>query len=519
MKKILIFLIILGIVIGIIVGISNNEKEVEEIVEEPTIIENTIKELNLSLSEIDTINPLETKNRYVAYMLNLIYEPLFTFDYENQVEPSLAVKASPTNDKTWIIKLRENVKWHDGTPFTSEDVKYTINLISSGDIDSAYANNVKNISAIDIIDLTTLVISLNEDEPYLFSKLTFPIVPKNSFNGTNLNNGAINELIGTGPYKYNSSSEKEIILENNNDWWQQDEEINLEKINIKLYPTYGEAIKGFKSSEVDLILTSMNDWKEKFGFIGINSYKFENSEYEVIIPNTKNVALGENAVRKAIQQAINRENIVEEIYNENAIIHDVPTITTSRYENKNIEYNIENAKQLLINAGWTQNKTEWIKNGKKLNFVLIVPKNDKEKLKVAERIKQDLKDLSINISISELTWDRFQTAIKNDKFDLALASIDIKNEYQIQDMVETDNEYNLANYTNPEVDTLISKLKSSAEETYTANLKEFNELYKAEMPYIGLYFKACNILTNKSVKGDYEATYINPYRNITTFCK
>ena len=78
----------------------------------------------------------------------------------------------------------------------------------------------------------------------------------------------------------------------------------LKTINLNKYSTYSEEIKAFKSAEIDMILTNMYDWKEKFGFIGINSYKFENTEYEVLIPNTENKILADNSVRKAILYGI-----------------------------------------------------------------------------------------------------------------------------------------------------------------------------------------------------------------------
>ena len=73
------------------------------------------------------------------------------------------------------------------------------------------------------------------------------------------------------------SNKYKIVLTFNEEWWQE-KESRLKNIHLKKYATYNEAIKAFKSSEIDMILTTMYDWKEKFGFIGVNSYKFESSQ-------------------------------------------------------------------------------------------------------------------------------------------------------------------------------------------------------------------------------------------------
>ena len=191
------------------------------------------------------------------------------------------------------------------------------------------------------------------------------------------------KMVGTGPYKYSqTNSDGSIELLFNKSWWNG-EEAKLNKITVYKYSTYGEAVKAFKSAEVDMIVTNMTSWKEKFGTIGMNSYSFENTEYEAIVPNCQNVVLSESSVRRAILQAINRENIINSVYNENATISDIPIHTNSKNSITNAEYNIEKAKQILINAGWEQTETFWHKeiNG---NFAKVFPskiflENDKWK--------------------------------------------------------------------------------------------------------------------------------------------
>lgn len=524
MKKVLLFFVVLGIIVGIIIGAKAMQVDEQNslqnfYIEEENLDTKNLTELICALPEVDTLDPLKTQNSYVADILKLIYEPLVSFDEENQIEPYLASSWAEKDEYTWIIQLRNDTYFHNGEKFTSSDVKYTINTLLNEKLISKYYANVSNIVSIDIIDEITLLITLKEKDAYFPSKLTFPILSESYYSDNKiLDQEKANKPIGTGPYKYKTSDEKEIELVFNEKWWK-DTDARLKKLILKKYSTYTEAIKAFKSSEVDMIFTTIQNWKEKFGFIGINSYTFESSKYEVLIPNTSKSILSESSVRKAIITAINRENIVSQYYDGNAYVKDVPIASNSRFASVNMEYDVEKAKQILINAGWMQSKNGWNKNGKKLAFNIIVVKDDTEKLNIAKQIKQDLNELQIPITITELSWNTFNENIKKGQFDLALATLDIRNEYQIQDLVLSNSQYNYAHYTDENMDGIIKTMQVTDGDAYANNMEIFKQYYKNEMPYIGLFFRANMILTNKSIKGEFKGTDFNPYRNITNFCK
>jgi peptide/nickel transport system substrate-binding protein len=512
MKKILMFFILLGIIIGIVKGlkIQNSINENEQIsLEKET--EERITELSLPISDIDTLNPLKTKKIHVSDVLKLVYDPLFSYDEENQIIPVLTEQWMQRDELTWIIRIKENVLWHDGKNFTAYDIKHTMDLLMQEEFDSIYKANVKNVSSINVIDNKTFSITLIEPDSYFISKLTFPIISANHiYDDSN--------MMGTGAYKYFNENDSIIMLAFNENWWKK-ENVNLKTIYLKKYDTYNEAIKAFKSSEIDMIITNMYDWKEKFGFIGINAYQYENKEYELLIPNCENKILGDSSVRKAILHGINRANIVSDVYDENAEISDLPIMSNSKYAETSTEYNPEMAKQILINGGWNFNGESWEKDGVKLKLTLQVCDEDLEKILVAEKIENDLKEIGININIKKMAWNDLMNLLENNKFELVLTAIDVKDEYQFQKLTKIGSVYNYANFINVQIDEIITELENSESEAYEEKMEELKELYINELPYIGLYFKLDFILTNKSVKGEYKSTVYEPFRNLTNFYK
>ncbi len=525
MRKLIVFVLVIIVAIwGLNVGLKNvnfEEEEMKESEEIETPSEIYRDELNLSISEVDTLQPLRTKNSQVMSLLYLIYEPLISYNGSEELEFVLADSFAKIDAKTWIIKLREDVSWHGGEKFTANDVLFTYNLLKSNDL--VYSANVSNVESVEKLDNNAVKFLLQEDDDYFIHKLMFPIIPEYYFKSDAfLDENKANAPVGTGAYQYVKTDENGTMeLEFNQNWWKE-KNAKLQRIYVYRYTTYGEALKAFKSAEVDMIATNMMGWKERFGTIGLNSYSFENTKYEVIIPNCNHVALSENSVRRAILQAINRENIINRICKEDATICDIPIHTNSKNSIMNAEYDIEKAKQILINAGWTQQENTWTKkiNEKEyhLHFKLLVNKDSEEKLAIAEQIKEDLNEIGIQVTITKASLENIEKALQQDTFDLALVTLEIKEETSIMENVVSDGIYNYANYSSEAMDALINAMKVDAT-SYDEKILELASLYKNDASYIGLYFKNSTILTNKSVKGNFEPTWSNVYRNITSFCK
>ena len=518
MRKFLLPLITIGIFIGVTFSLKDiftNDviKEVNNEIEHEVYID----ELNLPIIEIDTMNPILTKNKQLSDVLKLIYEPLFDFDEKNKLVPKLATEWNEKDDKTWIIKLNKLASWHSGKEFSAEDIIFTYNEINKSE-DSIYKENIKNISSIEKLDEHTIQVNLLEKDRFVLYKLIFPILPKGYFD----NSPDSEVLNGTGPYKYDSKLENGVIkLTANLQWWNS-ETFKLKKIYLYEYSTYGEAIKAFKSTEIDIIPTTMSSWQKKFGAIGINSYMYESSEYETIIANTNDSVLSDSSVRRAILTVINSENIIESVYNGNGEVSNYPVQNNSylNFNEENNNYDIEKAKKLLINAGWDNTYGIWKKEIENkacsLDLELLVNSDNEEKVQVAELIIENLKEIGINTKLVKVKSDEFTKRILNQKFELALVTLNLDMDIDILELLESSNEKNYAKYVNDEIDNIIFNIKlDNIENKYL----EIYNIYKNESPYIGLYYKCNNLLTNKSVKGNINPTSWNVYHGITGWCK
>ena len=163
--KYIFIIFILAIVIAVIYKINNDKKTENE-------IENTnqndeieiVKEINLGVAEFDTINPILSKNKHIQEITKIIYEPLLELDEEYKLQNCLADDWAKTGSNTYLIKIKDNIKWSDGNLFTVEDVIFTIDTLKQ--VQSIYSSNVQNIVGTQKIDDDTLQITTDSEIPF-----------------------------------------------------------------------------------------------------------------------------------------------------------------------------------------------------------------------------------------------------------------------------------------------------------------------------------------------------------------
>ena len=197
--------------------IYNNQNKEEENNQEPNEVveESIIRDLRMGITNYDTMNPLITQNKDIINIDTLIYEPLFTLTKDYQLQPCLAKECSKTGDKIYVVKTATNVCWHDNTPFTAKDIAFTIDLLKNGN--SVYSYNVTHVAETEVIDATTLKITLDGDIPFFEYNLIFPIMSNNYYFGEDFYSSS-KMPIGTGRYKITNISTNNVTLAKFDKW-------------------------------------------------------------------------------------------------------------------------------------------------------------------------------------------------------------------------------------------------------------------------------------------------------------
>jgi peptide/nickel transport system substrate-binding protein len=304
-----------------------------------------------------------------------VYEPLVYRDASGKLKPGLAVSWKALDDVTWEFKLRRNVKFHDGSPFSAEDVVATYKRVPNvPNSPSSMATFVKPIVETKIVDPYTIVFKTAFPHVLMPSDLAaVDIIPKavaEKATTEDFNSGKA--AIGTGPYRFvEFVPNQRIVLKANYAWWGGEEP--WDKVTFKILPNAAARVAALLSGDVQLIesvptsdiaqiaanknfaladkvsnrviYVHLNQWDDKtVPFVTAKDGK----------PLDKN-PFRDARVRKALSIAINRDAIADRVMEKKAIpaaqLLDYSFFGTSR-KLKPAKYDPEGAKKLLAEAGY-----------------------------------------------------------------------------------------------------------------------------------------------------------------------
>ncbi|WP_286316262.1 ABC transporter substrate-binding protein [Romboutsia ilealis] len=530
MNKIKIMIGILVIVTSL-VGCSMEEQSGEVLENKPSAI--TSKTINLTMMKPKTINPITNRNKSVGYIMNLIYDSLFTIDENYDTVPQLVEEYEIENDGMVIkIKLKD-IKWHDGSILTSSDVKFTIDLIKQN-IDSPYNALVENISSISIINNKEFSINFKDKYAFSIDTLIFPIVSEKQLENNKDINNYKNNLVGNGAYKIKSYEERKKLSLIINDSYYNQLPSTARNIEVEIVPDEEAQVSMVISLDSDIAKISLDDLSQ-FYEKEFKTTTYESRDYECLLFNYENEAFKDLNFRKAIVSSINKKKILEEGYINNATLVDFPLNSKSKYYDKDIkslEYSKENAKKYLSQVTFETNKNstkdtkdtdkdtvEDVKDSKekdikeqisKLNLKIIVNKDNSERKKSAYIISENLKDIGIKNTIEELSSEDMSKALNEKNYDLALVGWEL---YLVPDAT---NILESIGYEDEKLTNYINSLKNATTESQISDIYKSIQKYVNENAlFMSLVIRDDYIVNNRRIEGKISPNSFDIYEGIT----
>ena len=411
-----------------------------------------------------------------------IYSPLWAVAPSGEMLPNLALEV-PTvangglseDGLTWSIKLRPGVKWHDGTPFTSADVAFSLQSMVMKDFPAnsrAGHSLVENIQtpAPDRISWTMK----KPYAPYVSILSWFFIMPKHKLENEPIVGGHYAENpVGTGPFKWKERVPGDhITLVANEDYFGDGP--LLQTAIFKYIPDLTVLYTQFRTGDIDYI-----------GLQGISADHFAEAKkladrtiYTAPVATVENFyfnlglpQFAEKAVRQAIYYAYDKDSIIEQLY------YGIPRPTESYLPQESWaynpelpkhEYNIDKAKATLDAAGWKPGPDGVrAKNGVRLAFTNSTTAGNHLREQVQQLLQQDFKSIGVEMTIKNLPpavmWSdywvlsKFETAIVGINF-MVGPDPDASNYFASSEIAaKTGAGQNTMQYANPEVDRLLQE--------------------------------------------------------------
>ena len=345
------FVVLIIVIITVVFFMNDKKKESESApVDQISTVNNIQKDIRISITDFDTINPIISNNRNVHEVSKLIYNSLVSLDENYKLKYDLATEISKTESNKYLVKLRQGIEWQDWTKFTAKDVKFTIDMIKSDASNSIYKQNLRNVVELAIIDEYTFTITLSEEEELFEYNLTFPIMCSSFYEGEDFFNTAKNDNpVGTGMFKITSIDEKSITLTPSNVYFEENKKPVIEKIQILKFQTIGEAYEAFKMGNIDILNVKNSNVQEYIGTIGYTKIDYKEREYNCLALNVQDDLLSRLEVRQAINLGIDKNNLIASSYGEKYTTTDFMLDYGSfLYSgNNNIDYNPDEAEGIL----------------------------------------------------------------------------------------------------------------------------------------------------------------------------
>lgn len=509
----IVFIIILAIITYITYKKNNPEQkeETQAVIEEN---KNIIKEMKLGIAEFDNINPILTKNRNVQSITKLIFDSLITFDENYNFNYGLAKEISKKSNREYVIKLKENILWHSGEKFTSDDVKYTVDVLKALKT-SIYKSNIKMIESVKVIDEHTLNIILKKDTPFFEYNLTFPIMSKKYYEGVPFNRRDKNLTpAGTGMYRIDSTAKNVIKLVKNTNYWNIDNKnCIIEKININLYSNTGDVYTAFKNGNIDLVDTSLTSVRDYIGTLGYTATTYKTKEFDYLAFNCNTVCLNEPKVRKAISYALDTASIVQSCYGRNYSASTFPLDFGSWvYSNVENIYSTSEAKKLLQEAGWKYSNSSWRKNinGRNvtINFTITVNTKNGTDIRVAENIKRQLGKIGIHVIVKQVSKSNYYNCISSRSgYESIIININTPYSPNLDTYLGSGN---TSNYLNKEISEWLRQAYATGDSNTIKELyAKILEKYKEDVPFVGIARKNGVVVYNTNIVGTTKPTEYN----------
>ncbi len=475
-------------------------------------------------SDPDTLNPI-TGQDATGSMIRYpnLFESLLVMDHDTlKLKPLLAESYEISPDQlTYTFHLRHDVKWHDGVPFTADDVKYSYDRVQDPKVDAADKRTyLSTIKSCEVLDPYTVRFTATERYFKTLESLgtdTLPIVPKHilekgepDFNKHPFGRNPV----GTGPYKFvRWDTGSKIVLERNDDYWGG-KVAYPKRLVYELIEEPYVAAQLLKKGEIDVVdgmspIIWEHDLAETRSASRLNEVVYPYPAYSYLGFNLRQPMFADVRVRQAIDLLIPRDEILAQVflnkYASKTAGYDPPSSPNYNHDIQPTAYDPPQALKLLSDAGWQNDHGDGLlyKSGQTLSFTLLYPSGSPNGEKVVELIQESLRKAGVDIKLERLQFVQLIQRLDEWKFDATMGgwALDINGDpSQLWDSSQADikKSSNFIGYKNAEADKLIAAGRLEYDDEKRAVIyRQLQKIIHDDYPVCFLFNPHTILLTSK----------------------
>ncbi len=489
------------------------------------------------IADAEVINPVLGQSDAASNYAEMVYESVLDIDRETMKPiPGVLCESFESSEDglTWIFYLKKGVTFSDGHEFTAEDVKYTLEIITDPDTNTVRAYMMDCVDSIEIVDNYTIKFNLKYQYPdFLTGTMTMEILPAHIYAGTDINTNPANQNpVGTGPF----------VLE---EWVQEDHatfvaredyhrgRVYLDKVIYKIVANQNALLAAVEAGDIDYAVVPPAEVarvEKEAALNGLKLWTRWDFGYTYIGLNLEREFFKDIRVRRALAISIYKPAIVKVAYfgqGQPATANVVPGVSWAYNSNiDDYEYNVDEAKRLLTEAGWVDKDGDGIreKDGQPLHFSLITNKGNAAREKILPLVKTFWSKIGVDLEVDALTWVTFLTERVFEKdFDAMVLGWTgcgpDPDDYAFWHSSQIEDGYNFVSYVNPKVDELIVEARTTMDiEKRKPLYYEIQQILHDDYPYIFLMYTKANAVFNEKIRGldsnPLDSLYVSDWKDI-----
>ncbi|HTX93022.1 MAG TPA: ABC transporter substrate-binding protein [Anaerolineales bacterium] len=472
------------------------------------------------------LNPLLDLNNPADRAVDrLLFSGLIRFDSKGVPQPDLAESWGVSADGTiYNVTLRDNAVWQDGTPVTSDDVLFTLNLLRSPN--SAFSADVRSMwDQVQITRINDKNLKFVLTEPFVpfLDYLTFGILPEHllqSVSADQLVDSSFNLApVGTGPYKFDhlmvdNGKITGVVLSVSANYYLQTSFID--QIVFRYYPDAKSALEAYKAGEVLGISQITPDILDAaLAEPNLNLYSSRLPRMTLVLLNLGDDTLPffqDAKVRRALLLGLNRQWMVDNVLQGQAIVADSPILpgTWAYYDGiEHVGFDSDAAAAQLKAAGYVipANGSIRAKGDTSLSFTMAYP-DDSLHAQLAQTIQQNWADIGVEVKLQAVSYD----SLLNDyltprKYQAVLVDLDLSRSYDpdpypFWHQAEKTGGQNYSQWDNRSASEYIEQARVLADPNIRARLyRNFQVIFARELPALLLYYPVYTYGVDQRVDG------------------
>lgn len=439
-----------------------------------------------------TGDPRLARDTSAFRLRELLFNGLIALEPDYSWVPDLAESWENPDENTWIFNLRQGVKFHNGEELTAEDVKFTFDTI----LDEGFASPSRAfylpIQEIEVIDDYTVKFTL--DSPYgpFLSYMDMGIVPKSVAEADP--EGFANNPIGTGPFKFVSWQRGDTIeLEASDDHYNG--RPKLDAVVLKVVPDNTARVVALEAGDLDLVQSPLSpqDVARMEETEGFTVARLPAAGYTYVNLNTADPILADVKVRQALAHLVNRQQIVDTIYQGIGQVAKGPIpmgMWAYSDDLPEYDYDPEKAAALLDEAGWEMGPDGIrTKDGQPLKLTVRTHAEDPDRRQVIEVLQAEFAAAGIEADTNVVEWPTYFTDVQEGNYQVGVVGwLNLANPDRATFRQFTiDGPANYGSYVNEEVDGLIKQARTTLDQDAAKELyQQAVRIIVEEAPYLFL---------------------------------